>query len=81
MPVLRTAGSALWFYARNWDRAEADFAKPLPSISHQRFRRTRPRAHRGNCSEVAEQERALDLLGALPVQWLRLAVWPVRACA
>jgi tetratricopeptide (TPR) repeat protein len=69
MPVLHTAGGALWLYARNWDRAEADCRKAIGLDLTSAFPHVLlglVHAARGSYFEaVAEQERALDLLGVL----------------
>jgi len=67
--VLRAAGGALRFYARDWERAEADCRRAIaldPAAPFPHVQLGLVHAARGNHTEaVAEQERALDLLGAM----------------
>ena len=67
--VLRAAGAALRFYARDWEGAEADSRRAIaldPATPFPHVQLGLVHAARGNHAEaVAEQERAIDLLGTM----------------
>ena len=67
--VLRAAGGALRFYARDWEGTEGDCRRSIaldPAAPFPHVQLGLLHAARGNFAEaVAEQERAIDLLGAM----------------